>query len=521
MAASDAIRQSRARRAARVVRRIAATALALSRLGWALLVVRVRRRSELRAELAVGFRRFLERMGFTYVKLGQFLALRFDILPAEVCDELRALFDRAPSMPFAVVVEQIERELGAGVDEVFPVIEPDCLAAASLAQVHTATTADGERVAVKVQRPGAREDFEADMWLTRWLARGIDATGVMRSLSVLTLVDEFERFTRRELDFETEAAVAMRVRSRANPGIRVPRVRWDLTTSRLLTMEYVEGVSLGTAMELVKRGQTLELAALLPWIELADVVRALARESLRQVLVDGVFHADPHPGNVLVCADGAVAYVDFGSFGRLSRQHRYDCSGYMEQNAIGNFERGFHHFFRLMNRTADLDYAAFKRDATRIMRIWSERSNQPGADPAERHLGTVMLRTLAAMRLHGVRPDAEFLLFWRVIYLVDSIAVELQDQVDMFVIVREFFEEEMGFAHRRTDVLEYWWPPAARSVRGTVGEGVALARPWRDPRPTITTSLHDTRSGRVRQAALATAALVFVACSALISAPFV
>jgi ubiquinone biosynthesis protein len=524
MRSADATWRLRLRRAAHLVRRSGATGLAFSRFAGLVLIARIRRRPDVAAVVGVNLRQLLEHLGFTYIKLGQFLALRFDILPPEVCNELRALFDRAPTMPFGRVVDQIERELGAPVAQVFRSIEPRCLAAASLAQVHIATTLDGARVAVKVQRPEAQDNFEADMWLARWLARAIDATGSLRSLSVVSLVAEFEDFTRRELDFQIEATVAMRVRNRANLGIRIPKVRWDLTTTRLLTMEYIEGVSLGTAIELAKRGKTAELAALLPDVDLADVVRQLANESLRQVLVDGLFHADPHPGNVLVCRDGAVVYVDFGSFGRLTRQQRHDCSGYMEQNALGNFDRGFRHFFRLMNRTADLDYAPFKRDVTRIMRIWSERSNQPDVDLSERHLGTVMLRTLAAMRLHGVRPGAEFLLFWRVTFLIDSIAVDLQDEVDMFVIVREFFAQEMNFLHRRRDALGSWWPPDAGSIRGAVAQGVALARPGRpprDPRPVIATSLHDARSGRIQRAALVTMALVFVVCSYLISGPWI
>jgi ubiquinone biosynthesis protein len=391
-------------------------------------------------------RRFAERMGFTYVKLGQFLALRFDVLPAEVCAELRKLFDRAPPMGFAKVEGQLRREFGGPVPEFFASVDSNCLAAASLAQVHLACTRDGEQVVVKVQRPEARDDFEADMWMARHMARWIDSIGVLRALSLTSLLGEFEDFTRRELDFVTEARVATRLRSRVNPGVRVPRVRWDLTTRSVLTLEYVDGVSLSTTIDLLKRGRHDELTCLLPGVDMTDVIRRITLESLRQVLVDGLFHADPHPGNILVCADGTVTYVDFGMFGQLTPRQRLHCAGYIEQAAIRNYERSFLHFFQLVTTTPDLDYPAFKRDMTNLMRGWAEWSNAPSSQLYERHLGAVMQRTLATMRLNGVRPDSDLLLFWRVVFVLDSIALDVSDQFDLIAVMRDFFASEMNSA---------------------------------------------------------------------------
>ena len=274
------------------MRRAIALALGLSRFGLILLIARLRG-ADLTRAVGVNLREFLGRMGFTYVKLGQYLALRFDLLPAEVCAELRGLFHQAPTMPFDDVVRQIERELGRPVHESFRSLDSTCLAAASLAQVHLGVTSDGEQVAVKVQRPNAQRDFEADMRLARFVARRLDSVGVMRSLSMASLVDEFVDATRRELDFRTEGRVAMRVRARANSGILVPKVHWHLTTSRVLTMEFVDGVTLSTAMALARQGRTAELADVLPSGDLASIVRRVADESLRQVVVDGLFHADP------------------------------------------------------------------------------------------------------------------------------------------------------------------------------------------------------------------------------------
>ena len=290
----------------------------------------------------------------------------------------------------------------------------------------------------------------------------------------------------------------MGVRSRTNPGILVPWVHWNLSSARVLTMEFVDGVTLSAATALARRGRIDELADLLPGVDLGSIVRRVADESLRQVLVDGLFHADPHPGNIIVCRDGTIAYVDFGSFGRLTRRQRQDCSGYISQNALGNYERGFRHFFRLMLPTADVDYRSFKRSSIEVIRVWSERSQEAQASPVERHLGTVMLRTMAAMRLHGVRPAPEFLLFWRVLFQVDSMALEMGDSVDMFAIVREFFEDSGHTSWYHID-------GSAHRVPVDAGADAPRRRPWRRPRRGVASADAARRdadvvaSGSVRQ----------------------
>ncbi len=499
------------------MRRAIALVLGLSRFGLTIFAARLRR-ADLTRAVGVNLREFLGRMGFTYVKLGQYLALRFDLLPAEVCTELRGLFDQAPTMPFDEVVRQIERELGMPVNDCFRSLDTTCLAAASLAQVHLGVTIDGERVAVKVQRPNAQRDFEADMWLARLFARGLDGVGLMRSLSITSIVDEFVDATRRELDFRTEGRVAMGVRSRTNPGILVPWVHWNLSSARVLTMEFVDGVTLSAATALARRGRIDELADLLPGVDLGSIVRRVADESLRQVLVDGLFHADPHPGNIIVCRDGTIAYVDFGSFGRLTRRQRQDCSGYISQNALGNYERGFRHFFRLMLPTADVDYRSFKRSSIEVIRVWSERSQEAQASPVERHLGTVMLRTMAAMRLHGVRPAPEFLLFWRVLFQVDSMALEMGDSVDMFAIVREFFEDSGHASWYHIDGSAHRVPVDAAPMRRAVDRGADLAGASRQrmPHGATQTSSRPARSVKMRRTLMPTFAIVFVACAVLL-----
>lgn len=499
------------------MRRTFVLGFGLFRFGLAVIIARLRR-ADLNRVVGVELREFLGQMGFAYVKLGQFLALRFDLLPAEVCAELRGLFDHAPTMPLGDVVRQIETELGRPLEENYRSVDSTCIAAGSLAQIHSAVTSGGDRVAIKVQRPNAQRDFEADMWLARLAARGVDALGVLRSLSLTSIVDEFVDTTRQELDFGTEGRVATAVRARTNPGISVPRIHWDLSTSRVLTMDYVEGVTMTTAVTLAREGRTDELDALLPGVDLDDAVRRIADESLRQVLIGGLFHADPHPGNLLLSRDGTITYVDFGSHGRLSRQQREDCAGYIKYNAVGNFERGFQHFYRLMRPTTDVDYRSFRRSSIKVIEVWTERSHDAEANLVERHLGTVMFRTMAAMRLHGVRPAPEFLLFWRVLFQIDSMALELGGKVDMFATVRQFFESNAHSAWLGSELPSGLWPIDAAQARRTVDRGADVARLHRphSPREVVRSRLRPSRALHLRRVLLPTLALWFVAFAVLL-----
>lgn len=487
---------------------------AVTRLGASVAWMYLRSRRLDPARLGAELRGHLEQMGFTYIKMGQFLAFRFDILPAEVCEELGKLFDGAPEMPFEQVRARIEAELDGPLEQFFLAVEPKPLAAASLAQVHLATANDGEKLALKIQRPSARPDFEADVLIGRTLAKAIHATGLLAELSLLSLLDEFEAYTSREMDFGTEGRVATRIATQVGPGVRVPAVRWDLTTSRLLAMEYVDGVSLGTAVKLTKAGRHREFEELLPGVVLTDVIRTIALESLRQILVDGLFHADPHPGNIIVCRDGTVVYIDFGMFGSLTPAQRRDCAGYIMNSAAGHPDRSFIHFFRLVIPTVDLDRPAFKRDMVLLMRDWAEWTPESGGKIADRHLGTIMLRTLATMRENGTHLDNDLLLFWRVLFVLDSTALDLADQVDLIAILREFFGQQSPF-RTQMENLETLLPDALSCRTGALA---TATRPGRAPQGgtyhvATTRRSRSTRSASRQHTLLLALPLVLAACA--------
>jgi ubiquinone biosynthesis protein len=283
--------------------------------------LRGRRRAELdapggRARLAREVRQALDEGGVTFVKLGQVLSTRPDLLPPEFTDELRRLQDQATPAPWPQVEQVLGAELGGPVEEVFDRFDRQPLAAASVAQIHTARLRSGDEVAVKVQRPGIRSVVERDLDIVARLARSLERrTRWARAIGAGDLASAFADAVREELDFRIEAGNMAAVAA-ASPGgdgvVRIPTPYPRLCTGRVLVMQRLEGTPLGAADAAIAE-QALDRQAL---------ACALLDCMLRQIMVSGVFHADPHPGNVLVLTDGRIGLLDFGSVGRLDASLR-------------------------------------------------------------------------------------------------------------------------------------------------------------------------------------------------------
>ena len=262
--------------------------------------------------LGAHLRQALEELGPTFVKLGQLLSTRPDLLPPDVLQELARLQDRVPPFPFEEVAAQVERELGRPVQELFARFEPRPLAAASIGQVHAAELPDGRPVVVKVQRPGVRRTIEADLSILMGLAELAERYSTWADVYPFPeIAAELASSLRAELDFVREARNAERLRRlmAGNRGVRIPRVIWEYTTPRLLTLERLEGTKLSEATGL-------------PPEESRRIARTLVLSVLEPLFGAGFFHADPHPGNVLLLPGGDLGLLDFGIVGQLDRATR-------------------------------------------------------------------------------------------------------------------------------------------------------------------------------------------------------
>ena len=252
----------------------------------------------------------LDDLGPTFVKMGQIMSTRPFLIPVDLVIELAKLQDQVAPFPFDEVRETIEKELGKPLDQLFKSFSPDPVASASLSQVHRATTLEGDDVAVKVQRPNVKQIMEKDLSILRDLAVLLDRyIPEVRQFSPVSIVDEVAKSAKQEVDFLYEARnLEIFAQNFADDDrIFLPRIFWDHTSLRVLTLSFIDGIKISDVARLREAGVDLEV-----------VTRAGGQLLAKQIFEFGFFHADPHPGNLFVLRDNRIAPVDFGMMGKLS-----------------------------------------------------------------------------------------------------------------------------------------------------------------------------------------------------------
>jgi ubiquinone biosynthesis protein len=255
-------------------------------------------------DIPVRLRKAMEELGGAYIKLGQLLSLRPDLVPPTWCDEFKKLLDKTTPVSYEQIKPVIEKELGKPINKLFSKFERKPIGSASIAQVHLATLKSGQKVVVKVQRPNTKEKFESDITLLFYLARKIDKY-IVNHASPLDVIEEFERYTKRELDFTNEARHADRFYKnfRGSKKVEIPKIYWQYTKPKVLVMQHLKGERLSEAK--LKKSQKPKIAKII-----ADSV-------FKQALEDGFFHADMHPGNIMVLPKNRIALLDFGIVSEL------------------------------------------------------------------------------------------------------------------------------------------------------------------------------------------------------------
>ena len=271
--------------------------------------------------LARRLRLVMEELGPTFVKLGQMLAGRPDLLPESFIHELGTLREHVKSFPFEEVRERVEADLDGKLEEIFKQFDLDCIASGSIAQVHGAVTTDDQNVVVKVKRPGIEKTITTDIDLMTQLAalleKHVPEVAVLRPTMI---VEEFARGLRRELDFVSEAALTQRFAEGFEEAdkVLIPGVFWEYTTTSVLTLERIEGISLARMEEIERRG-----------IDKKELARHIADVFMKQFFVTGVFHADPHAGNLFLCNNDVLGLLDFGLVGRLTEEMKDQLTSLM------------------------------------------------------------------------------------------------------------------------------------------------------------------------------------------------
>ena len=375
------------------------------------------------------FRLALEELGPTFIKFGQALSTRADLLPGELIAELTLLQDAAPPLAPGTAERAIAEAFGYPAGDLFASFDPEPIAAASIAQVHRAVLPTGDVVAVKVRRPGIADRIEADLAILADLAAMAERYVPDATLySLGDLVEEFARTIRREQDLAREGRIIERIASQfaGDPTVRYPRIVWPLTTPSILTMEYLDGVrvsAVGTAEA--------------PDLDPAVVARRGADVVLQQILVHGLFHADPHPGNILVLPGNVIGLVDFGIVGRVSRGLREQIGEVILAIRQHDPERVAGVVVDVATPLRPVDMSELARDVEELIDVYG------GLTLGELSLAGVLSSVTAMMSRHRLKLPADLLLLIKAVSTIEAVGRQLDPSLGLVEHAAPFVQSMM------------------------------------------------------------------------------
>jgi len=378
----------------------------------------------------------MEELGPTYIKLGQVLSTRPDLIPVDFVKELAKLQDKVPPFPYEEVRQIIARELGDVPERLFDAFDETPQASASIGQVHRAVIKDGDQVAVKVQRPRIKQTIEVDLEIMLHLAtlmeRHIEEIAFYRPVKI---VEEFAKTLEREIDYTYEAGNMERVANHflGDTTVYIPKVYREFTTPRVLTAEFIEGIKISEIEQLEAAG-----------LDCLEITRRGAHILLRQVFEIGFFHGDPHPGNLFVLPDNVICLLDFGMVGSVDRQTREDFVDLVDAVVHRHESRTAQVLLRLTSWDEKPDMRVFEKDVADFMGRHLYRPL------SEIHFGRLLqnLLELAAQNRLVIPPD--IFLMMKTLAAVEGVARNLDPGFDIFVTAEPFIRQvKMARFHPR------------------------------------------------------------------------
>ncbi|MFW5823752.1 MAG: ABC1 kinase family protein [Marinobacter sp.] len=377
-------------------------------------------------------RETFESLGATYIKLGQFIASSPTFFPREYVDEFQGCLDRTPSIPFSAIRRILREELGRPLEEVYEYIEPVALASASIAQVHAATLVTGEKVVIKVQKPGVETVLLTDLNFLYLCSRLVETLAPKLSWTSLSgIVEEIQQTMMEECDFIQEAnnldTFRHFLQNTHNEDVVVPRVYHDCSTRRVLTMERFYGVPL-TDLETIRRvtndpERTL-ITAMNTWFA-----------SLTQC---EFFHADVHAGNLMVLDDGRIGFIDFGIVGRIRPQTWQAVSDFIAAVMAGNFDGMADAMIRIGITRESVEASALARDLRQLYRnmdrmVPEDAASQLDAEEADDEVNNILMEVVRIGEDHGLHFPREFALLLKQFLYFDRYVHILAPEMDVFM----------------------------------------------------------------------------------------
>lgn len=388
---------------------------------------------------AESIRLVLEELGTTFIKLGQILSTRPDLIPEEITKELTKLQDQVPPFSFLEVRKQIENELGSALEDLFKSFEAQPLAAASIGQVHRAEMLDGKKVVVKVQRPGIEENIRIDLEIMLDIARLIEKhTDWSQFYNFTEAVLEFEDILLNEMDYlvEGQNIDVFQKNFKDVEDVCIPKVHWDYTTRRILTMEYIEGIKLDDVHALSEQG-----------IDTVKVANVLSKAVFKQILYDGFFHGDPHPGNILVIDNNRIALLDFGIIGMIDDEMKEKFGDLLISQVNKNTEAVMRTFMNLGITPPNINRRELRQDIERMRYKYYDR-------PLSKiKLGDTMKEFMDLAFKYRILLPAEFTLMGKTFMILEGQITRLAPEISLMEIAepfgRELVKERWSFGYLR------------------------------------------------------------------------
>jgi ubiquinone biosynthesis protein len=380
-----------------------------------------------RAEVtAESLRLALEELGTTFIKFGQVLSTRPDLLSADYILELQKLQDRVASVPYPQMEAVFESEIGFKPQEVFASFNPVPRASASIGQVYDAVTKDGLPVVVKIQRPGLEELCNQDINILREMATLLVRSPVGERVDLIGAVEEFAASLQRELDFRIEARNANTIRTgfKHDPVVRIPQIVSGLTTKRVLTEERISGIRIDDLVKLDEMG-----------FDRHELAKNCCHIALTQIFEHRFFHADPHPGNFFVLEGGAIGMIDFGMVGRIDPKTRDNLARLIPAVSQGDADDLAESILELGLVSGKVDRGRFSRDLQRLIDEYS------GKDLGDISLGKIGSQLVEIMRRHGLQMPSNLLLLVRVLSIDEGNARKLDPGFQLTEFAAPYFKK--------------------------------------------------------------------------------
>ena len=385
----------------------------------------LKKKEDLKPEVML--RRTLERLGPTFIKFGQLLSVRPDLIPKEYSKELEKLQDKVPEFSFNEAKSIIEKEFEKSIDKLFLHFEKKPIASASISQVHKAILRSGEKVAVKVQRPDVKRLMETDIeimfYFAKLLENNIDR---IRKFKPVDIVSEFKEWTEKELDFRLEARNAKRFAEnfKGSKTVHIPKAYDELTTERVLTLEFIDGIELNDIKEIKRRK-----------LDFNRIMENGFNAVMTQVFVHGIFHADPHPGNIIVMRNNSIAFVDFGIVGYFDEKLKNKCIDLLYGIVEQDEELVTDTLVSMGMESDDVDYGQLKSDIGFVIQPLQH------AQIRDIKVSRILEEVLDIGLKHNLKVPASFVLFGKTIMTLEGVAIEYDPDFKIIETAKPFIEK--------------------------------------------------------------------------------